>query len=123
MQRGVAGFGSLGKSKSLTWRGENLLEVGRVVGVEGAVVEGEGTVDLEVEGEGEGEAGGEEVEGCAPGAWGGGGIVELGGLPKYPDSTSSSKRTCISSEANRSRPLNSSPFHMKVEPHSSSGRL
>ena len=39
MENGVEGFGSLGKSKSLTWSGENLLEVGRAGEVEETGVE------------------------------------------------------------------------------------
>ena len=77
----------------------NLLEVGRAEGVVEMGVEG----GVEEEVEGEGERPREEVgDCCALDAFGFGGEVGLGGVPKYPVSTRSSKRTCVSRVGKRS---------------------
>ena len=65
-------------------------ETGGEAAVGGGVV-GEAGVGEAAEGEE-----GVEVAWDALNAWGLEGVVELGGLPKYPDSTRSCNRTCIS---------------------------
>ena len=65
-------------------------EAGGEAAVGGGGAVGEAGVEAVV-----GEAG-VEVAWGALNAWGLEGVVELGGLPKYPDSTRSCNRTCIS---------------------------